>query len=91
MLNTDTSNHHSLKFLFIDLGGRGKEREKHWFIYPLIYAFIGWFFYVSWLGIEPANLGVSRWYSNQLSYSGRASLFSDSDFWLHSNEQSIII
>ena len=33
-----------------------KEREKQWFVFPLIYAFIGWFLYVPWLGIEPPKL-----------------------------------
>ena len=33
-------------------GGRG---ERRWFIVPLIYAFIGWFLYVPWLGLEPAT------------------------------------
>ena len=33
------------------------EWERHRFVGPLIYAFIGWFLYVPWLGIEPATLG----------------------------------
>ena len=32
------------------------EIEKHWLMVPLIYAFIGWFFHVPWLGIEPSTL-----------------------------------
>ena len=34
---------------------KGK-REKHRFVVPLIYAFIGWFLYVPWLVIKPATL-----------------------------------
>ena len=39
-------------------GGReaDREREKHQCIVPLTYAFTSWFFYVSWLGTEPATL-----------------------------------
>ena len=32
------------------------EREKHWFVVSLIYAFIGWFLYMPWPGIEPTTL-----------------------------------
>ena len=32
------------------------EREKHRPVVPLIYALIGWFLYVPWLGIKPATL-----------------------------------
>ena len=41
---------------------RAREREtdrqtdRHWFVVPLIYAFIGWFLYVPWLGIESATV-----------------------------------
>ena len=31
-------------------------REKHWFVVPLIYAFIGLFLSVPWPGIEPTIL-----------------------------------
>ena len=31
-------------------------RERDWFAVPLIYAFIGWFFYVAWPGIKPVTL-----------------------------------
>ena len=48
------------RFLFICLvvweGVGGRERERHQFVVPLIYSFIGWFLYVPWLGIEPATL-----------------------------------
>ena len=33
-----------------------RKREKHWFVVPLIYAFIGWLPYVPWPGIKPATL-----------------------------------
>ena len=33
------------------------EREKHWPIVPLIYAFIGWFLYVPCPGIESTTFG----------------------------------
>ena len=33
-----------------------RERGKERFVIPLIYAFIGWFLYVSWPGIEPTTL-----------------------------------
>ena len=36
--------------------GSEKEKEKHWFVVPLIYAFIGWFLNVPWLGIKPTTL-----------------------------------
>ena len=39
------------------LEGEGKgDREKHWFVVPLIYAFVGWFLYVPWLEMELATL-----------------------------------
>ena len=51
------------KFLFFYLliqewGKRetDKEREKHQFVVPLIYAFIGWYLYVPWPVIQPATL-----------------------------------
>ena len=34
---------------------RGRKREKHWFVVPLIDAFIGWVLHVPWLRIEPAT------------------------------------
>ena len=52
-------------FVFVDFlrGGetdrereREREREKHQFVVPLTSAFIGWFLYEPWLGIEPAIL-----------------------------------
>ena len=33
-----------------------REKGKHWFVVSLTYVFIGWYLYVSWLGIEPATL-----------------------------------
>ena len=49
--------HHHHHYWFLEReGGREKEREKRWFVYPCIYAFIGWFLYVPWLGIEPVTL-----------------------------------
>ena len=33
-----------------------EERKKHWFAVLLIYAFIGWFLYVPWLGIKLATV-----------------------------------
>ena len=33
-----------------------RKRKKHQFVVPLIYAFIDWFLYVPWLGMEPATL-----------------------------------
>ena len=44
-----------LKLIFRE-GERKKQREKHRFVVPLIYAFIGWFLYVPWFGIEPTTL-----------------------------------
>ena len=46
------------------------ERDRHWFVFPLIYVFIGWLFYMSWLGIEPATLAywdnaLTNWAVNQ--------------------------
>ena len=38
-------------------GGRGRETSSCCFIY----AFIGWFYYVSWLGVEPATLVYTNW------------------------------
>ena len=32
------------------------DRQRHQFVVPLIYAFIGWFLYVPWPGIKPATL-----------------------------------
>ena len=31
-------------------------RERHQFVVPFIYVFIGWFLYVPWLGNEPSTL-----------------------------------
>ena len=42
-------------FLLIDFRER-KRRGRHQFVVPLVYAFIGFFLYVPWLGIEPATL-----------------------------------
>ena len=33
-----------------------RERERERFVVPFISAFIGWFLYVHWPGIEPATL-----------------------------------
>ena len=30
-----------------------RERQRDWFVVPLIYAFIGWYFYVAWPQIKP--------------------------------------
>ena len=49
------------------------EREKHWFVVPLIYSFVGWFLYVPWPGIEPTT--VAHWdnaLTNWASYLARA-------------------
>ena len=35
---------------------RERERERDQFVVLLIYAFIGWFLYVPWWGIEPTTL-----------------------------------
>ena len=35
---------------------RGRGREKHLFVVPLVYAFIGWFLYVPWSEIKPTML-----------------------------------
>ena len=43
------------KFSFIDFREREEGREKHQFVVPLSYAFIGWFLYVPWSKIEPAT------------------------------------
>ena len=32
------------------------QKERNWFVFPFIYAFIVWFWYVPWLRIEPATL-----------------------------------
>ena len=32
---------------------RERQRERHWFVVPLIYAFISWFLYVPWWDINP--------------------------------------
>ena len=50
MWNQNIKNNHSTFFL-IDFGERG--RGGHRSVTPLICAFIGWFSYVPWLGIEP--------------------------------------
>ena len=33
-----------------------REKEKHWFFVPLIYAFIDCFLHVPWLGSEPVTV-----------------------------------
>ena len=33
-----------------------RRTDRHWFVVLVIYAFIGWFLCVPWLGIEPATL-----------------------------------
>ena len=35
---------------------KGGERERHQYAVPPIHAFIGWFLYVLWLGIQPTTL-----------------------------------
>ena len=53
------------KILFIDVE-REREREnthkkeKHQFVVPLMYAFIGYFLYVPGLDIKPCNLIISE-------------------------------
>ena len=48
------------------------EREKHWFVVPLIYAFIGWFLNVPWPSIRPAALAFLGDALNQLKDPARA-------------------
>ena len=55
-------------FKFMDL----REREKHWFVVPLIFAFIGWFLVCALTGDQTCSLGLSGPYSNQLSCLARA-------------------
>ena len=43
-------------FFFIDWLIWMKEQEKHWLVFPLICAFVGWFLSVPWPGIKPATL-----------------------------------
>ena len=57
--------------IFIEFGGGG--RETHWFIVPLIDAFIGCFFYVPWLGIEPTTLvyrddALTNWATKKIKW-----------------------
>ena len=40
---------------FIDRERR-RERQKHRFVIPLIYSFIGWFLCVPWPGVKPTTL-----------------------------------
>ena len=74
-----------LKILFIGFRKKGRvgvreretererQRDRERFIVPLIYAFIGWFLYVPWLGIEPQqSWHIGRWHCNQLRYLTRA-------------------
>ena len=42
-------------YFLIDLRKCEEGREKHGFVFPLIYAFISWFSYVPWPGIKPAT------------------------------------
>ena len=43
-------------YSFLERGGEREREEKHWFVVPLIYAFISYFLYVPWTGIEPTTL-----------------------------------
>ena len=43
-------------YSFLNWFYRERGREKHWFVIPLIYAFMGCFLYVPWLGIESTTL-----------------------------------
>ena len=45
----------SFNLLILERGREG-EKEEHWFVVPPIYAFVGWFSYVLWQGIEPTAL-----------------------------------
>ena len=49
-----------------------REKEKHWFVVPLTYVFIGWFLYVRspWLEFKPIIL-VQHDDCNWLSYLAR--------------------
>ena len=38
-------------------GGEEREREKHGFVFPFIFAFTGYFLHVPWQGIKPTTLG----------------------------------
>ena len=37
-------------------GEKERDRQRHQFVAPLIYALTGWFLYVSWPEVEPATL-----------------------------------
>ena len=52
----------------------GREREKHRFAVPLIYAFIGWFLYVPSVGIEPTILAYRNNTLTKLSGKGKSPL-----------------
>ena len=45
-------------FDFRERQRKERESERHQFVVLLIYAFIGWFFYVPWPGIEPTTLHI---------------------------------
>ena len=53
---------------FIDIF-KEKEGRTHWFVVPLIYAFVGSLFYVPWLGIEPTALAY--WFDPPISWDTR--------------------
>ena len=63
---------HVCVFVCVSERKREREKEKHQFVFPLIYAYIGCFLNVPWLGGRTWNLGVSGQCSNQLSYLARA-------------------
>ena len=51
------------------------ESERYWFVVPLIYTLISFFFYAPWPGIEPTTMAY--WgCSNQLSYQPEPTLLS---------------
>ena len=47
------------------------ERQRQWFVVPLIYAYIGWFVYVPCLGVKPATF-IYRDDIRRLCYRARA-------------------
>ena len=59
-------------FLKLFILERVCKKEKHWFVVPVIYAFIGCFLYVPWLKIKPAILMLSGGSTHEKSYPARA-------------------
>lgn len=65
-----------LLLLILESRERVREKEKHRFVVPCIYSFIGWWLYVPWLEIEPSTLAhgdstLTTWAPGQ----GSCSLF----------------